>query len=265
MFTHRIRASSFIALAAALVCAIFAFAPAGTAGELPEAEKVLDRYVEAIGGVKAFDKLHSTATKASLAIPAMGVTIDITAYAARPNRFYSLAESPMIGKIERGTDGTTFWEKSTMQGARILEGEELAEALLDARFEGLTYWRSIYDSVAVSGLDTVEGKAGYKVVLKPKAGKLRTFVFDVGSGLLVKTLSTASTQMGDIPIVSYISDYRPLGDILQSYKSTMTIMGQERVITVSGIEQNAAIPDSVWALPADVKELMPPAKAEEKR
>ena len=202
MFTVRTNPSSIVFGAIALAAALFVFVPAAGGEEFPAAEKVLDRYVEAIGGVKTFDKLASSVTKASLAIPAMGLTIDITAYAERPNKFYSLAESEMIGKIERGTDGTVFWEKSTMQGPRILEGEELAEAMLEAKFEGLAYWRSIYDSAAVSGFDTVDGSPAYKVVMKPKAGKARTFAFDVKSGLLVKTMTTVTTPMGDISVVA---------------------------------------------------------------
>ena len=264
MFTVRTNPSSIVFGAIALAAALFAFVPAACGEEFPAAEKVLDRYVETIGGVKAFDKLASSVTKASLAIPAMGLTIDITAYAERPNKFYSLAESEMIGKIERGTDGTVFWEKSTMQGPRILEGEELAEAMLEAKFEGLAYWRSIYDSAAVSGFDTVDGSPAYKVVMKPKAGKARTFAFDVKSGLLVKTTTTVTTPMGDISVVAHVSDYRAVGDMLQSYKSTMSIMGQERVITVLSIEQNAAIPDSVFATPAEINELLEAAKAEKK-
>ncbi|RJR27919.1 MAG: hypothetical protein C4574_05575 [Candidatus Latescibacterota bacterium] len=264
MFTIRTKAFASVACAAALLVSLFAFALASPPDATPTAEQVLDRFVEALGGVKAFDKLTSTVTKATLAIPAMGVTIDVTIYAARPNKFYSLAESAMIGKIERGTDGSIFWEKSTMQGPRVLEGEELADAMRDAKFEGLAYWRSLYDSVAVSGLDTVDGSPAYAVVLKPKDGKPRTYVFDVTSGLLVKTINLAVTQMGEIPVVGYVTDYRRDGELLQSYKTTMKVMGQDRVITVSGIERNVAIPDSVFALPADVKEILEAAKEEKK-
>lgn len=271
MFTSRTKAPAIVACATAILLSLLAFAdaPARDASVPPEdatptAEKILDRFVEALGGVKAFDKLRSTVTAATLAIPAAGVAIDVTIYAARPNLFYSIAESPMIGKIERGTDGAIFWEKSTMQGPRVLEGEELADAMRDAKFEGLSYWRSIYDSVAVAGLDTVDGSPGYKVVLKPKGGKPRTYVFDVISGLLVKTIHVAATQMGEIPVVGYVSDYRKTGDILQSYATTMKIMGQDRIITIANVEQNAAIPDSVFALPADIKELLETAKEEKK-
>lgn len=262
MRNHRFFVLSLAVLAAAM---IVSWAYALAESKLPSAEKILDRYVEALGGVKAFDKIHSSIAKANLEIPAMGIKIDITVYAARPNKFYSIAESPMIGKIERGTDGKIFWEKSTMGGARILEGEELEEALNDARFEGLVYWRTTYDSVAVSGIDTVEGKPAYEVILKAKNLKSRRYFFDPSTGLLVKTVSTAKTQMGDIDVVSHISDYRKVGNVLQSHRTKMNIMGQERIVTVSSIEQNISIPDSIFAIPPDIVELMKAQKETEKR
>lgn len=262
MRNYRFFVLSFVALATAIVVSsTYTLAES----KLPSADKILDRYVEALGGVKAFDKIHSSLAKASLEIPAMGVKINVTVYAARPDKFYSIAESPMIGKIERGTDGKIFWEKSTMGGSRILEGEELEEALKDARFEGLVYWRTTYDSVAVSGIDTVAGNPAYEVVLKARNSRPRRYFFDSSSGLLVKTVSTAKTQMGDIDVVSYISDYRKVGNVLQSHRTKMSIMGQERIVTVSSIEQNVPIPDSIFAIPPDIAELMKAQKEPEKK
>jgi len=239
----------FIMLGASLVSSQ---APA----KASQAELILDRYVGATGGLAAYDKMHSNITKATLDIPAAGIAIDVTVYAARPNKIRSVAQSPAIGSIERGTDGTIFWEKSTMQGPRILEGEELAEALREAKFEGLVYWRGTYDSVAVAGVDTVGGSPCDKVVMKSKGDKPRMLFFDQKSGLLVKSQTTVASQMGDIPVESFVSDYRKIGDLLAAYKTTMKIMGQERVMTTTSIEYNVAIPDSMFAVPADVQNLL---------
>ena len=226
------------------------------AGKTPTAEQILEKFVEASGGRAAYDKFQNSVSKGTLEIPAAGITIDITVYAARPNKMSTIAESPAIGKTERGTNGTIFWEKTTMQGTRVLEGEELAEALRESAFEGLVYWRQQYDSLAVSGIDTVAGSPCYKVVVKAKGGKPRTLSFDQKSGLLLKTETTVATQMGNIPVESFPSDYRKVGDVLQSYKSTVKVMGQERVMTMTSVEYNASIPDSVFAVPADVQALL---------
>jgi zinc protease len=257
---HRMRVRPAALATAALVVLFLTLGISSSNAQAPvkasSAEAILDRYVAATGGLAAYDKANNSLSKATLSIPAVGITIDVTVYSARPNKLRSIAQSPMIGTIDRGTDGTTFWEKSTMQGARVLEGEELAEALREAKFEGLVYWRGQYDSVAVAGVDTVDSALCDKIVMKAKGGKARTLFFDRTSGLLVKTENVVPSQMGDITVEAHVGDYRKIGDLLGAFKTTMKVMGQERVMTVTSVEYNAAIPDSIFAVPADVQELL---------
>lgn len=244
------------ALSVVLAVMFFAIGFAAEPAKLPPAEKVLDAYVEATGGLAAYDKIQNAVSKGTMGIPAAGIALDLTVYAARPNKTRFVASSPAIGSIERGTDGTIFWERTTMQGARLLEGEELAEALREAVWENMVYWRSSFDTVSVAGIDTVDGNPCYKVVMKPKEGKPRTVFFDKSSGLIAKIVVIATTQGGDVPTETLVSDYRKVGDFLVAYKSVQKVMGMEQVMTMTNIEQNAAIPDSIFAIPADIQALM---------
>jgi hypothetical protein len=258
--TQRIRRTAAAFAAAALAILFVALGAqvsyAQKPAKTPTAEKILDRFVEATGGIKAYDKLQNSVVKGSLAIPAAGIALDITVYSARPNKMYSKAESPAIGSFESGTNDDICWENSTMQGARILEGAELAEKLRESKFESMAYWRGLYDTITVTGADTVEGSPCYKVELKTKDGKPRTYFFDQKSGLLAKTLSIVQSQMGEIPVEAFPTDYRKVGDILVSHKTSMKLMSQERIMTITSVAYNVAIPDSVFAVPAAVKELL---------
>jgi hypothetical protein len=220
------------------------------------AEKILDRYVEATGGIKAYDKLKNGVVKGSLEIPAAGITLEIVVYSARPCKVYTKAEAPAIGAFESGTDGTICWENSVMQGARILEGAELAEKLRESKFENMAYWRDLYDTITVAGTDTVAGSLCDKVMLNVKDGKPRTYYFDRKTGLLTKSVTIVKSQMGDIPVEAYPTDYRKEGDILVSHKTNMKLMAQDRLMTITSVAYNVAIPDSVFATPAAVKELL---------
>jgi len=258
--TRRIRTTAAALSVAALAILFVALGAqvsnAEKPAKTPTAEKILDRFVEATGGIKAYDKLQNSVVKGSLDIPAAGITLDIVAYSARPNKAYSKAEAPAIGSFESGTDGAICWENSVMQGARVLEGAELAEKLRESAFESMAYWRAIYDTVTVAGVDTVAGSPCYAVVLKAKEGKPRTYCFDQKSGLLAKTRSIVASQMGDIPVEAFPTDYRKEGDILVSHKTTMKLMSQERVMTITSVAYNVAIPDSVFAIPAAIQELL---------
>ncbi|HEY5132182.1 MAG TPA: hypothetical protein VII85_00695 [Candidatus Krumholzibacteriaceae bacterium] len=252
----RTAALATIVLAVIMLAIGVSFANAEKPAKTPTVDQILDRYVAATGGLAAYDKEKTSVSKATLAIPAAGITLDVMVYSARPNKFRSIAQSPAIGVFDRGTDGTVFWDKSTMQGARVLEGNELAEAMREAAFEALVYWRSQHDSVALAGVDTVSGSQCYKVVMKATGGKPRMLFFDQKSGLLVKTTNTVASQMGDVSVEAFIGDYRKVGELLGAFKTTIKVMGQERIMTVTSVEYNAAIPDTMFVVPADIQKVI---------
>jgi hypothetical protein len=69
-------------------------------------------------------------------------------------------------------------------------------------------------------------------------------------------LSIQSSQGGNISVEAFPSDYRKVGGVLVAYKTTMNLLSQERVMTLTSVAYNTAIPDSVFAIPADVQKLL---------
>ncbi len=62
--------------------------PAATAEtRLPLADEVLDKYVEALGGKAAFEKLTSRVMKGDFELTTMGVTSVAEIYAKAPNKW----------------------------------------------------------------------------------------------------------------------------------------------------------------------------------
>ena len=116
------------------------------AGDAPDAEKILARYVEATGGASAYDKVNNRVTKSTLEMPAQGISMEMTIYHSRPNSFYAVIESDLTGKIERGTNGEIAWERTVAMGPRILEGQEKVDLLRQATFDQLVRWKDIYEA-----------------------------------------------------------------------------------------------------------------------
>jgi len=161
-----------------------------------------------------------------------------------------------IGKITEGSNGTLAWSNSAMQGPRLKEGEEKDEALRGARTNADSEWREVYTKAETTGVDTVDGKECWKVVVTPKAGKPQTRCYDKQSGLLVKSTVTQKSPMGEITADSFPSDYRKEGDLLVPHKVLMKAAGQEMAMTIEKVEQNPTIPPDKFEPPAEVKALM---------
>jgi uncharacterized protein DUF620 len=231
-------------------------AAAMAADDLPKGETILDKYVEVTGGKAAYAKIHSEISTGTMTVAAMGVKGDVTAYQAEPNKQLVEVNIEGIGKILEGTNGDVAWGLSAMQGPRIKEGEEKAKALESARLNGEAQWRDVYKSAETTGVEAVDGKDCYKVVLTPKTGSLVTKWYDKETNLLVKTSATLKTAMGEIQSEATMSDYRKEGDILVPHKTVSRAMGQEFTITIDTVKHNAEIPKDKFDLPEEIQALV---------
>ena len=218
-------------------------------------DKVIARFVEAAGGTDAHAKLTSRYQHASIELMA-NLTVPITTYQVRPNKMKTIMTSDQIGTIERGYDGTLFWEKGTMTGARLIEGQELIDAIREeAAFDKISAWKDLYSKAEYIGTDSAAGTMCRKVRVYPKGSSEQVWFLDLTSGLPLKITMTMNTQMGAVPADIMISDYRKVDGVMMPFKIATSAAGMNMVVVVDSVANNIAIPDSVFAPPADVLEL----------
>jgi hypothetical protein len=227
------------------------------AQQLPTGEAVIAKYITVTGGAAEYEKVKNSVSTGRIEIPAQGIKGKITVYQQTPDKQYSVADIPGIGTIEDGVDGTVAWEKSALQGARLKQGEEKDAAIRAANDESRLYnWKRYYKSVETTGAETVDGKPCYKVVLTPLSGKPETEFYDQASGLLIKASAVVATPMGEVPVETALSDYRPEGKLLMPHKLKQGAIGQQFEITVDEIKFNVEMPKDRFEPPADVKALL---------
>jgi hypothetical protein len=253
--THRVVA---ICAAAMLACCAVArpAAAQAPASPLPTGEAVLARHVEVTGGEAAFTAITSRVTRARMEITGAAVVISLTAYAAAPGNTYTVAESEATGRLESGVSDGVAWENSALRGPSVKDGAERDDALKTAIFDRLAHWREHLKSAECTGTADVNGKPAYRVTAVPKLGTPETLLFDVESGLLVRVETTVATAAGAVPVVAEPSDYRQVDGILMPFTSRMTVMGQQRMVTVEKVEHNVALPPDRFALPAEIRALI---------
>src|SRR5262249_46603695 len=135
------------------------------------------------------------------------------------------------------------------------DGEEKMSAMHAARFNAELNWRDVYKA-ETTGVEQVEGKDCYKVLLTPKEGMAITRYYDKDSNLLVKMVMTVKNPMGEIPVESLIGDYRKEGTILMPHKVTQKAAGAEIAITIDSVKYNAEIPKDKFDPPAEIKAML---------
>src|SRR5215207_1581297 len=78
---------------------------AATSAHLPGAQQIIDRYVAAIGGRAAIQRLQSFRATGTFEMPAQGVRADMSMSAARPNKVAMTIDIPGMGQVVQGYDG----------------------------------------------------------------------------------------------------------------------------------------------------------------
>ncbi len=230
---------------------------------LPKAETILDRYVEVIGGKAVLEKHRNEVMHGTIEVVGRGLKGTMSVYQAAPDKELAVIEFEGVGKIESGSNGEVAWESSAMQGPRIKDGVEKADAFRDGTFNSPLYWRKLYTKVETVGAEKVEGHDTYKVVMTPKEGKPTTHYYDKTSGLLIKTQATRITANGEISAEAFADDYRKEGDMIVPHKLTNKVAGAELQILVSSLEFNADLPKDRFDLPDDIQALVKKAKPAE--
>jgi hypothetical protein len=227
--------------------------------DLPSADSLLERYVEATGGRKAYDARKSEIMRGTVEYSALGVKGTVVRWEAQ-GLYRMHMEFPGIGAMEAGVKGGIAWERSDLLGPRVKEGVERAEALREAEMSAEAKWRDLYRKVETTGEETVDGEECYKVTLTPDEGAPETMFLSKKSGLALKMMGTATTQLGEVTLEVFFKSYKNFGGILEPVQVIEKTAGQQITFTVDQIEANPAIPASQFDLPAEVAALVEAAK-----
>lgn len=240
----------------AVALAVLAVTPAITsAQDLPPAEEVIDRYVEAIGGRDAALQSMSSRTVGSFSMPAMGVTGDLTVLTGEDDQMYTSVTIPGMGEMQSGYTGEVGWSVDPLTGPRLLEGAEL-----DAMREQADDRYAVRDPALFTSIETVgeaeyDGEACWEIAYVWVSGRESSECFSKETGLLIASVSSQESPMGTVDMVTRMSDYQQFGDLLLPTTMRQSAMGQEQVMTIESVEFDA-VEDADFEPPAAILTLI---------
>jgi hypothetical protein len=216
----------------------------------------MDHWIAATGGRAAWEARHNLVEHATIEFAKQGIKGSLTIYQAEPDKYLGLTDLPGIGQIATGSNGEVAWENTALQGPRLKEGAEKADAFREGAFNADLNWQRQYPKSENAGLEAVEGHECYKVVFTPETGNPVTEYYDKTSGLLVRTTTTVTSQLGEIPAEILYNDYRKDGGVLSAHRMVNRAAQQEFVIQIQSIETNVDLPKDRFDLPPEVQALV---------
>ncbi len=210
------------------------------------ADEIIDKYIAALGGLEALDKITSRKIEGTLTVDAMGQSMhgDFLQYEKAPNKQYQKFSLPM-GTQEVWVDGATA-VRSTGGEKEVLSGTELAETLEDAAFLDFLHYKEIGVTLEVKGEKSVDGAPAYAVEVRKKSGKASTLYFDAKSFLLVMDEKMEGPPGKGVLIATKYGDYKTVGGMQIPHTIRQTPMGATVTISVTSCQVNADLPDSLF-------------------
>lgn len=224
---------------------------AAAAAKLPTVKEILDKYVSAIGGRAANEKLKTRLTRGTLELAPMGIKGTMESYAAAPDKSYMKANLGGIGEILEGFDGTTAWSVNPLTGNRNKEGEELLQTKLIANFYAQVNMDKLYPKMEVTGTEKIGDKEAYVVVGSAEGLSSETFYFDTKSGLLLRSDSVLVSPEGKTPAKTFYEDLREIDGIKTPYKLRVVMPQFEIITTITEIKHGVVIEDGKFAKPKE--------------
>jgi zinc protease len=223
--------------------------PAKPAEAMPTVDQILDKYVQAVGGKAAIQKLNSTFSKGTIDIPVAGVSGPIEIYAKAPNKSVAIIDIPGFGKVMEGYDGTVGWAQDPQTGLREKTGVELA-----AVKRGSDYYRDIklkdlYTKMEVKGKQKVGDRETYVVEATPAEGAPDKYYFDTQTGLIVRMDQVLESPLGQIPFESILEDYRDVDGVKTPFVVRRNSSVINLTIKLDEVKHNVPVEDAKFAKP----------------
>jgi zinc protease len=220
---------------------------------MPTADQIIEKYVQALGGKAAIEKLNSRTSKASFDIPAMGASGTVEAYEKAPNKTLAIINIPGFGVIREAYDGKMAWAEDPTTGMREKSGGELADTKLEAEFYRPIKLKQLFPTMTVKGKEKVGEQEAYVIEAKPTEGSPEKWYFDTQTGLLIRQDSERESPQGKVPTETYMSDYKEVDGV--KIPHSVRVSNPMFVINIKTeeVKHNVPVEDAKFTKPAATK------------
>src|SRR2546423_9328245 len=216
---------------------------------LPSADDIFNKYLTAIGGQSAIDKLKTRAAKGTI-VQANGNSFPFELYQSGPDKFYLLVTTPQ-GPFERGFNGQVGWEKNA-RGVREITGSELAGYKTANALFSFINLKQQYATTPRVRRDKLNDHDVYILDGMTTDGRRMRLYFDATTGLLLRRSTILSTMIGLIPDQVDFEDYRDVDGVKFAFtgrSATVEPGNPTSTRTFTEVKLNAAVDESKFNMP----------------
>jgi len=212
-------------------------------------EEILNKYVTAVGGQAAIDKIKSrTMTGTITTANGQSGTYELIQSA---DKALETITTPRVS-IKLALTSTGGWE-SNGPNSRELAGADLVRVRNAYQLFSFLKLKEQYTRLRSGGREKIADRDAYVVTASRSDTELERLFFDVETGLLVRRITYLRTMIGIIPSQWDFEDYRDVEGVKMPFTirlSTTDAGNPYSVRKFTEIKLNAPVDDSKFAMPA---------------
>jgi photosynthetic reaction center cytochrome c subunit len=220
-------------------------APGDAKPALPPADQLLDKYLAAVGGDAALQKVSSRVEKGK--ISANGQQLPIEVYAKAPDKRISVMHMPN-GESITAFDGKQGW-LSNAGHPHMMSSAENGAARIDSDLYFAAHVKNLYKKFTVVPGEKIDGHDTYLVIGRNEGQPPLRLYFDQQSGLLLRLVRYAETALGRMPTQIDYADYRDTEGVKIPYHWTLARPGNRFAIQIDQVQQNTPVEDGKFTPP----------------
>jgi photosynthetic reaction center cytochrome c subunit len=213
---------------------------------LPSAEELLDKYLGAIGGADALQKVTSRMQRGTLTAFG-GQHFPMELYAKAPDKRVSIMHL-QNGDSVTAFDGKQGW-LSVPGRVHMMSAAENDAARIDADLYFAVHVKTWYQKFDVNLGEKIEGQETYLVEGHSEGKPPLRLYLDKDSGLLLRLIRYAETPLGRNPTQIDYADYREANGVKVPFQWTLARPGNRFTIQVEQVKQNIAVDDAKFLPP----------------
>jgi len=230
--------------------------PGEAKASLPAAEQLLDKYLAAVGGAEALQKITSSVQKGTLtAFGGQHFPMDV--YSKAPDKRFSVMHL-RGGDSVTAFDGKQGW-LSVPGRVHMMSAAENDAARIDADLYFPAHVETLYQKFRVEAGEKIDGHETFLVVGRSEGQPPLRLYFDKESGLLLRLVRYAETPLGRNPTQIDYADYRDANGVKIPFRWTLARPGNRFTIQVEQVQQNVPVDDAKFVTPPPPA--MPPKPA----
>lgn len=215
---------------------------------LPDAETLLAKAVEAVGGKDKLATITSFHLKGKLLVTGQNITGDLELW-WKDGDFYTEQSMVGIGQIRAGKQGKRIWSEDPINGRRELGGLEAEQHTWASSLLLAADWKRYFDKAETIGKREKDGKTLYDVKLVSASGAEVELAFDADSGLQEAQKFQQDTPLGKMPVSVEMQDYRDVDGLKLPFKQVTDASLAKATQEIVSIEFNVPVDTAKFAMP----------------